>query len=37
MLERLITFEALIGIRGDGAHHTTRAATRAPRRLCPVG
>jgi hypothetical protein len=29
------SWEALIGIRGDGAHHTTRAATRAPRRALP--
>src|SRR4051812_38099950 len=30
-----VTAEALVGIRGDGAHHTTRAATRAPRRALP--
>src|SRR3954454_1055770 len=29
------TLEALVGIRGDGVHHTTRAATRAPRRALP--
>src|SRR4051812_45907393 len=30
-----ITTEALVGFRGDGAHHLTKAAIRAPSRAFP--
>src|SRR4051812_35473649 len=31
----IVIWEALVGFRGDGAHHLTRAAIRAPSRAFP--